>query len=108
MRAGNLKNIITIQDRAETTDEYGGPVYSWADYATVWAGVEPLSGRELIAAAAAQSTVTTRFRIRYRDDITSAMRILHNGKKYNIFAVIDINEDHKELVIMASSVVNEN
>ena len=107
MRAGKLRNIIAIQRRIDSKDDYGGPVYTWEDLANVWADIIPLSGRELIAAQAAKSEITTRFVIRYRDDVTPTMRIVFGGANYNIMAPpIDTNMNHKELVIMASTGLN--
>ncbi|MBK5205843.1 MAG: phage head closure protein [Polaromonas sp.] len=62
--------------------------------------VEPLTGREYIAAAAAQSEVMTRIRLRYRPGLTPADRVSHDGKVYGITSVIDHRSDHRELVLM--------
>jgi SPP1 family predicted phage head-tail adaptor len=47
------------------------------DAAKQWlpASIEPLSAREFIASAAAQARASTRIQIRYRDSVTSRMRV---------------------------------
>lgn len=45
--------------------EYGTEVITWVTLHSVWAAVEPLSGREYIISQSAQSEVTTRIRMRY-------------------------------------------
>lgn len=59
---------------------------------TVWesvpASLEPLSAREFIAAQATQSQITARIVIRYREGLNAAMRILHNGRIYNIHGIL--------------------
>ncbi|AMP15492.1 phage head-tail joining family protein [Collimonas pratensis] len=71
-----------------------------------YAKKEDLSGRELFAAQAAQSEVTTRFRIRYRTGVTAKMRLLCDGVIYNIEAVLDRDGRKRELQLMCSSGLN--
>jgi SPP1 family predicted phage head-tail adaptor len=104
VKVGRLQHIITIQSKAKTTDAYGGTIDTWSNLATVWASVEPLMGREMMAAQAAQSEITTRFRIRYLDGVDSTMRIVHKGVNYDIQAPpINVNEENRELIILAST-----
>jgi SPP1 family predicted phage head-tail adaptor len=104
--AGPLDKKIVLQHSVQTVDDFGGTVDTWTTYATPWARVRPLKGRELIAAKAAQSEVTTRIEMRYRPDVTTDDRIVYGGKYYNISAVIDPEEKHEELQIMATTGLN--
>ena len=52
MQAGRLDQRVTLERFTTTTDDWGGPIEAWAPLATVWAAVEPLNGREFIAAMA--------------------------------------------------------
>jgi len=83
LAAGRLRHRVVIQERVLTQDADLEPIYAWADVATVWAAIEPLSVREFIAARAQQSEVSARITIRYRAGLNGQMRILHNGKVYN-------------------------
>ena len=108
MKAGQLRHRITIQQLSTTRDDYGGGVEAWADFATdIPASVQPLSGRELIAAQAAMSTVTTKFGMRYIQGVTAAMRIVFGGEVYNMLPPIDPEMRHKELIIMAGTGLNQ-
>lgn len=109
MRAGLLRHRVTIQQRTETRDPDTGAVsFAWVDVATVWAAVEPLSAREFIAAQAAHSKVSARITIRYRADITAAMRIVHGSTLYNIEGVIPDNRSGREwLTLPVSAGVND-
>jgi SPP1 family predicted phage head-tail adaptor len=73
----------------------------------LWASVQPLKGRELIAAQATHSEVTTSFYTRYVAGIVPSMRIVYGGNVFDIFSVIDINEAHRELQIMAKQMPSE-
>lgn len=85
--AGKLRHRVLIQSRAENRDPVTGAIqYVWSTITNgvVWAAIEPLSTREFVAAAAVQSKVSARIIMRYRTDVTSAMRIVHNGVVYSI------------------------
>lgn len=82
--AGKLRQVITYQAKTVTVDEYGGPVETWTDHATVRAAVAPLIGKDLLASMAAQSTAEMRINHRYVPGITSSMRILWGGATYEI------------------------
>jgi SPP1 family predicted phage head-tail adaptor len=107
MNAGTLRHQVTIQSITSTPDAYGGSVDSWIDVATVWASVEPLQGRELVAAQSVSAETTTKITMRYRSDITAAHRITFEGKFYNLLSLIDPELKHRELIIMASEGLNE-
>lgn len=70
--------------------------------------VVALSGRELIAAQAVQSKVSTRIRTQYRPGFKAAMRGLLGGEVFNIEAVIlDPNSRNRDVTLLCSSGVNE-
>ncbi len=100
MRAGQLDQRITLEQRVQGQDEFGQPVDTWAPFLTAWAAVEPLAGREFIAAMAAVSEVTARVRLRYRPGVTSAMRVNHGGTLYGITHVADVRSARRELQLM--------
>ena len=100
MRAGQLDQRVTLETRTTEPGGWGEPVETWTPVATVWAVVEPLAGREYMAAQAAQSEIVARIRIRYRPGITSQDRVIHEGTTYNIKSVIDIRSGRRELVLM--------
>ncbi len=103
--AGILRHRVTLQECVSGQDEAGQPIDAWQDVATVWAAVEPLRGREYFAAAQVQAEVTTRIRIRYRKGIRPDMRVRYGERTYNINAVIDPEECHRELQLMCREAV---
>lgn len=89
MRLSDLRHRVVIQRYKATQDEYGQPIQTWIDVAAVWANVEGLSGRELFEAQQTRAEADHRVTIRYRDDITPTMRIVNDGRSYNITAAAD-------------------
>jgi SPP1 family predicted phage head-tail adaptor len=81
IKAGPLNQRITIQRPIVTVDTDSGEpvVIAWENLPVdpeVWAAIEALKGMEYLASAEFRSGVTTRIRVRWRDDLTSAMRVL--------------------------------
>ena len=103
MKAGQLDQRVTVERFSRTEDELGQPIESWAPLFTCWAAVEPLTGREFIAAQAAQSEVTARIRMRFRPWMTAEDRVIHDGTIYQIESVIDVRSENRELVLMCKA-----
>lgn len=104
MQAGRLRHRVTIEYPLKIQNESGEVIVdTWRELATVWAAVEPIAGREYLTASEIRAGVTTRIRMRYRDDITPEMRATHDGVIYSIDAVIPINLLGRELHLMCSS-----
>jgi SPP1 family predicted phage head-tail adaptor len=104
MKAGQLDQRVTVERFTSTQDELGQPIESWAPLFTCWAAVEPLTGREYLAAQAAVSEVTARIRMRFRPWMTAQDRVIHNGTTYNIVSLIDVRSGHRELVLMCKAI----
>lgn len=85
LAAGRLRHRVTIEARDEVKDPRTGAVeYTWAPvFSDVPAAVEPLSGREYIAAQQLQSEVTVRVTMRWRAGLDPKQRIRHGLKIYN-------------------------
>ena len=88
MRAGALNNLLTIQQNGTSVDELGQPVEGWTDFAQVWGNIRHLRGVEAIKAGAVTSTVSASIRIRYRPGLNAGMRVLADGRTYEIKAVL--------------------
>ncbi|MDP2768405.1 MAG: phage head closure protein [Giesbergeria sp.] len=104
MKAGQLDQRVTLERLSGGVDELGQPIESWAPLFTCWAAVEPLTGREFLAAQAAVSEVTARIRMRYRPGVLGTDRVIHGSTTYGIEAAIDLRSGNRELVLMCKAV----
>ena len=104
MRAGLMRRRITLQTVERTPDGGGGYTETLTDLATVWARVHPLTGREQLLAMQTEAMQMHRFTIRYRAGLTTATRILYDGRTFDIRSIVDPEERHRELQIMAEEV----
>lgn len=87
MRTGKLDRRITFQKLTTTVDSTGGVVETWADLdhaPVVWAALEPMSARERFEADQLQLQEVLRFKIRYRSDLDERMRVVFEGRNWNI------------------------
>ena len=105
MKAGQLDQRVTVERLSGGVDELDQPLPdTWAPLFTCWAAVEPLAGREYLAAAALLSEVTARIRMRYRPGITAADRVIHDGKVYGITSVADVHSSRRELQLQCRAI----
>lgn len=110
LAAGRLRHRIQIEARSDSRQSNGGIESTWSKIANGddWAEIKPLSARNLMAAATAQSKVTAEIRIRYRSDVLAGMRIKCGGDIYAIEGqpIRDQDSGIESLTLMVSLGVN--
>lgn len=100
MQAGKLRHRVTIQQPTVARNGFNEAVTTWSNVVTVWASVEPLSGREFFAAEHVQSEITHRVRLRYRSGIVPTMRVVFGSRHLVIESVINYAERGTDLQLM--------
>lgn len=112
LNPARLRHRVKIEKPVEVQDENTGAITTtWEFVSNVWASIEPLSVREMIAADVEKSKVSGRIVIRYRDDIDYTCRIVHAYKDiiYNIVGILPDKESGLEyLTLMVSNGLREN
>ena len=98
--AGPLRHRIAIQRQTDTITTSGGFAPTWATIATVWASVEPLSGREYLREHAVHGDTTHRVRMRYRGGVTRRHRLLWGARVFDILDPANQDEANVLLVIL--------
>ena len=104
MRTGLMTRQVTIRTMARTPDGMGGYTETPTDVAGIWAEVEPLQGNEQLRAMQTGMLRPHRFTMRYRTGISAALTILYGARVFNIKSVVDLEEKHRELVILGDEV----
>lgn len=108
--AGKLRHRITfLQPDREQDSDTGEMETVWTTLATVWAGWEPYSTKDFIAAASIQNQTSCRAIIRYRTDVTAGMRISFRSKTYEIVGppLPDKESGLEYLTLMLAEVTGE-
>ena len=105
MRARGQRHLVVFETPTVIKDASGAPSESWATYATEWAEIKPVGGREYYAAQQVASDNRWGFKIRYNaltKLINSKHRITYNGKIFDIQGEpVNEYERNKDLIIMA-------
>lgn len=81
INAGNLTDRIVIEQASETRNAVGEVTLSWATFATVWADVQALSGREAERYGQMVGFTGHKVTIRQLAGVKPAMRILYQGSR---------------------------
>lgn len=106
MQAGRLRHQITLQQPTKGRDARGGITETWVTFkANVWAGVEPIKGREYFESQQVNAEVSHRIVLRYLQGVNPRMRVLWGTRIFRIESVIDPEERHRELQLMCIEVV---
>ena len=104
MRAGALNRQIHIMEpvvsTARSTD--GAPVVTWSTFlANIWASVDQQSGAEIYRDRNRWEVEEVDFVVRWTThSILTDYRVRYNSEDYDIKAVIDVNDAHRELQLM--------
>lgn len=95
-----MRRRVVFQTQSTTRDTFGAEVQTWNTYATVWGSVQDIRGSKMLAAEQYEAQVTTMVIIRWRSDITPAMRIVADGRTFEIETIRDEEGRHRELVLL--------
>ena len=105
MRSGNLKHKIEIQAFTETQNDYGEVIKGFTTFATVYASIIPLSGKEYFASKSVNAEISHKIECRYVSGVLPSMRIVFGSRVFNIVSALNIREANRTLQIMATEVV---
>lgn len=108
LAAGRLRHFVTLYALVVTKDpDTGEDAEAYTVFAAdVPAEVAPLSAREFISAQAAQSQLTTKIVMRFRDGLQPTMRIAHRNDIYDVAGVLPDPVSGEEYVtLMCTQVV---
>lgn len=100
IRAGYMRNRITIQVSVDTVDEWNTSHIEWQDkYKNIRAERKFVNGKEDAAGSGEINQKTIDYRIRYLPGLDENCRIIDKGAVYDIISIHNIKERNRELVI---------
>ena len=105
MRAGKLRHQITIEQVAETQNDFGEILSSWSTFASPraaikWLGAGESNGDQVNASNRVE------FTIRYQTGITQKMRVVYDGRTFDIHGAPVVDELKRMIVITATEYVS--
>lgn len=97
---GSMRHRITLQKPVIANNEYGVPVITWTDVATVWAQ-KAMKRVSYPTNVAERTEVVTYFvvTIRYRTDVAHDWRIVESGQASPVVSVYDADGARKFLCL---------
>jgi len=104
MRIGELRHRVTLRKKEIAEDALKQQSEVWTDIATVWARIEPLSGREYFAARQENADVSVKVVIRYLPGITAETRVVFGGRIFEVLSVINPEERNISLVLLCKEI----
>lgn len=107
---GRMRHLLTVEQFNGRRDATGDPRQdldeNWTPFCTRWCSVDPISGREFLAAGQETAEVTHKIRCRYKAGIQTDMRLRWGSRIFEIVPpILDKEERHEELLIMAKELV---
>lgn len=108
MNIGSLNKRIDILTTTEGTNEVGDTVLVPSVFKTVWASINPVSGRDYIEAKKYQTELTYKITIRYLAGLTPDMTLQFKNRIFLIQDIINPFEHNESLEIMAIERVIKN
>ena len=100
LHAGIMDQKAEIQTPTEGVNSIGEPTFTYSTFATRWIALLPLSGAERVASLQNEGTVTHRVRLRYTPGLKPKMRLVSEGRTFEIDSVVERGrrEEHELLV----------
>lgn len=94
MQIGKLRHKVELQARTEppTRDGYGQRTSEWKTLKTVWASIEPATGKQLFVAQQIQAEISHVVTIRYYSGLTQNERVLFGTRIFDINFVRNVDE----------------
>jgi SPP1 family predicted phage head-tail adaptor len=83
VRAGSLRNLISIQQKTVTVDSNGDRTEAWDSYHDAWASIETGNGREFFQAKQTWADLSHTITMRWKEGIKHEMRVLFEDPKTN-------------------------
>jgi SPP1 family predicted phage head-tail adaptor len=100
LRSGLMDKLAEVQTPTESTNSIGEPELTWSAFAQRWIALMPLSGNEAVSAMANEGVVTHRIRMRYTSGLKPKMRVVAEGRTFEIMSAVERGrrEEHELLV----------
>jgi SPP1 family predicted phage head-tail adaptor len=103
-RIADLDQCMSLEQAVDTPDDIGGVARVWAHVDDVWAKVTTVSGFENYAGQREESVFTHRVVIRWRPDVTGAMRLRDGARIFAIHAAHDWDTRRRFLLLQCEEI----
>lgn len=104
LNPGVLRRRVSIEKYDVSRDTDGSEIRTPTTLANVWASIEPLTGRELLAAQQIHAEVTFTLLIRYRPDVRGNMRVRYGPRVFEILVPLHDEQRHTRTELLCKEI----
>lgn len=90
MNPGTMDRRVQIQNYTTTRDDWNTPIQTWSTLASVWASKQDRRSAEVVENDQMVNLNRTTWRIRYRSDVDTTMRIEYDSEHYYVVGVREL------------------
>ena len=105
VRAGRLRKWVQIQESTVTNDGAGGLDDDWNKVWNRRAGIEPLSGSELVENDQVRTVATVKILMRWWDGLLTTHRIKYGSRVFEINHINNVMERNKDYEVLCTEVI---
>lgn len=102
MDIGRTNKRVTFCRLKEKTNALMQTEQEMEEVKTIWAGIEPMRGREYQEAQRIRPELTYKVTTRYHKEVTPDMFIKYKDRYFNIISVINVRERNEMLEIVCT------
>ncbi len=102
MDIGRTNKRVTFCRLKEKTNPLMQTEQEMEEVKTIWAGIEPMRGREYQEAQRIRPELTYKITTRYHKEVTPDMFIKYKDRYFNIISVINVRERNEMLEIVCT------
>ena len=103
--AGKRRSLVQLQSVTVTRDEYGDSQPNYNTFATAWASIQPLSGRELTNAQQVSSEVTHEIITFFNKSMTPRGRVVFGLRTFHVESVTNPDMREKDMTMICKELV---
>jgi SPP1 family predicted phage head-tail adaptor len=101
---GARRRRFVLELPLESPDGFGGIIRTYAAGPQLWGAIERVDGEERFRAGRPEQAATHRVRLRYRDGVTAAHRLVSGPRRFQIRTAADPDGRRCELVCLVEEV----
>jgi len=94
---GRLRHRLILEAVSRSPDGGGGAAESWTTVAQLWGRIRPTGGAEVFDADGLSGRISHEITLRHRPGVTPAMRLSTGLRRFEIVAVMDVDERRRWL-----------
>lgn len=94
---GEMRHCLVIESETRTSDGGGGASEAWSTVGEIWAAVRARGGSEQFEADGSKGRITHEVVIRWRSDLSPAMRFREGERLLDIRAAFDPDDTRRWL-----------